>query len=161
VAPAKKLCPGCGKNKALDQFGWARRKRQPTKFCKACWTNPREARNIMGRESAKELVLFYTPIRELMRMINDDQERAQAEGDAVDHPIASLDDIWLGEMTEEVYRAILKALIKKASQGDQRAAELLFKERARRFGGEDAPSDEEGFEELFSIDPLTPGLDSE
>lgn len=157
----KKKCPGCGKLKRIDEFGWSRRRNRPTRNCKMCWKNPFLAREMGGSESAKELVLYYADIRYLMERIADTQAEAAKDGGSIDRPVANFSDIWLSEMTEEAYRGIIRALISKAQQGDAIASKLLLEERHRRLGEPTSSSVEAAFEQLFSLDPLTLGLDSE
>jgi hypothetical protein len=156
-----KQCPNCKRVKRVDEFGWSRRKNRPTRYCKACWNEPTHAREIGGSESAKELMLYYADLRYLMEKIAETVAEAAKDGGPLDRPIASLGDVWLSEMTEEAYRGIIQALIRKAQSGDAVAAKLLLEERHRRLGEPTPESVESAFEQLFSLDPLTLGLDSE
>jgi hypothetical protein len=160
ASPIKQLCPGCNKTLPVENFGWSRKKSRPTKYCKACHGDPSISRR-MNNESTAEMILYYSPIRSLMEHINEAQAEAVKNGLAVDRPIPSLGDVWVGEMTEEAYRAIVKALIKKAESGDVNASKLLLEERHRRLGEPTPGSVEESFEELFKLSPLKPGMDTE
>lgn len=162
--PAKAIklrCVTCNELKRVEEFGWSKKNRAPTKSCKKCWTDPSKNRQIIGGETTEEMLLYYAPIRRLMVEINEAQADAIANDLPVDRPIAALGDVFVGEMTEEVYKAIVQALIRKASSGDTRAAELLLKERNAR-AGDPTPKDvEESWEDLFKVDPLKPGMDTE
>lgn len=157
--PIKKLCPSCQKMKHMDEYAWSKRRNRPNIYCRACWDKP-YPRLSSASESTTELSLLYSPIRSLMQHINEAQAEAAAKGLPVDRPIASLGDVWVGEMTQEAYRAIVQALIRKAESGDVNAAKLLLEERHRRLGEPTPESVEESFADLLKIAPLTPGLDS-
>lgn len=156
----KQRCRLCGKVKVIREFGWSKKYRRPTKTCKACWTKPQSERSQSPHIDSTELVLYYTDIRERMIILNEAQAEAAADGLPVDRPIQSLADVWVGEMTEEVCRLILLALIEKAKNGDVNATKLLLEERHRRAGEPTAASVEETFDDLFKLDPLTTGRDT-
>lgn len=158
--PVKQRCRDCGKVKEIRAFGWSKKYRRPTKTCKLCWERPQSERSQSPHIDSNELVLYYTDIRERMIILNEAQAEAAAEGLPVDRPISSLADVWVGEMTEEVYRLILLALIEKAKAGDVNATKLLLEERHRRAGEPTAASVEESFDDLFKLDPLTTGRDT-
>jgi hypothetical protein len=154
-------CRACGVPKRPEEFGWSVKKRRPTKTCVECWTTPTTARTMRANETTEELLLYWTHIRGLMTEIAKAQKEALDEGLPVDRPIAALGDIWVGEMTEEAYRAIVQALIQKASNGDVNAAKLLLEERHRRAGEPTKEGVEEAFADLFKAAPFSTGLDSE
>lgn len=158
-APVKKKCRGCLKEKPIDEFGYSRRKRQPTATCKQCWGDVRG--RVMHGESTDELTLYYADVHYLMEKIHETQAEAASDGGTIDRPIASLGDVWLSEMTEDAYRSIIQALIRKAATGDAVAAKLLLEERHRRLGEPSGENVEAAFEALFKIDPLTANLDTE
>lgn len=155
-------CRACGKVKRLDEFGWSKRRARPTKSCKACWSDAaRIDESFRGKESTAELLLYYAEIRSLMEQIAHTQAEAAKDGESIDRPVSSLADVWLSEMSEEAYRAILQALIAKAKGGDVYASKLLLEERHRRLGEPSKDSVEAAYEELFAVAPLSTGLDSE
>lgn len=160
-APIKKLCPSCQKMRRVEEFGWSKRKKRPNVYCYHCWGTPRRNRLINGSESTEELLLYYTEIRSLMINLHEAQAEALAKGLPADRQIASLGDVWVSQMTEEAYSAIVQALIDKASRGDVHAAKLLLEERHRRAGEPTKESVEQSFEGLFNVDPLTPNLDTD
>lgn len=157
--PVKKLCRGCGKEKPIDEFGYSKRKARPTATCKTCWGDIRG--RVMHGESTDQMTLYYADLHYMMEKIHETQAEAAADGGSIDRPIASLGDVWLSEMTEDAYRSIIQALIRKAATGDAVAAKLLLEERHRRLGEPSSDSVESAFEQLFKIDPLTANLDSE
>lgn len=157
----RKKCPSCEKIKRIEEFGWSRRKQRPTKNCKACWRDPAKARSIVGDETGAELALYYTDLRSMMMTLNEQAAAAAADGEPFERQIPTLADVWVSEMTEEVYRGIIKALIARADNGDVNASKLLLEERARRLGDPTAQSVQESFEELFKLDPLATGHDTE
>jgi hypothetical protein len=141
-------CRGCGDTKPITAFGWSSKRHRPTKICKACWGGPQMARST-GKETVDELTLYYSHIRSLVEEINSEL----ADG-------KTMSDVWLREMTEEAYTAIVRALITKASSGDVNASKLLLEERHRRAGEPTQESTAESFEALFNLDPLAPGMDT-
>lgn len=151
----KQRCIVCGKTKEIQFFGWSRKKRRPTKTCQLCWSHP------SLKDSTDELVLYYSRIRGLMEELAKAQVAALNDGKPLNRKIASsLGEVFVDEVTEEVYRSIIRALIAKAESGDTRATELLLAERHRRAGEPSPGSVEASFEELFKLAPLTPNLDT-
>lgn len=161
VGPLKQKCRACSKLKRIEEFGWSRHRGRPTKTCIACQNDPSMARKMMGSESTRELVLYYSHVRSMMEDLNAAQAERISKGLPVDRPLKNLGDVWVSELTEEAYREIVQALIRKASNGDVNASKLLLEERHRRAGEPTSESVQESFEELFKIDPLTPNMDSE
>ena len=158
----KLTCKICGKTKRVEEFGWSKRRQRPTKTCKKCWTDPRTARVLAGHDSTEELLLYYADIRSLMTEIHKARADTIKDGLPLEREVAtSYGEIFMSEMTEEAYRAIIQALKRKAEQGDVKAAEMLLKERQARLGDPSPESVQDAFEELFRADPLTTGLDSE
>lgn len=156
----KQKCRDCGKVKPVREFGWSKKYRRPTKTCKLCWARPQAARSQQIHVETQELLLYYTDIRERMIILNEAQADAAADGLPVDRPIQSLADVWVGEVTEEVYRLILLALIEKAKAGDVNATKLLLEERHRRAGEPTAETVADSYEDLFKLDPLTVNRDT-
>ena len=157
--PVKLRCRSCQKIKFADEFGWSNKRNRPTRTCVSCWV----VRSDQQRSAATdELANYYAEIRSLMVTINEERAAAAQTGEPLsEREVQSLGDIFLGVLTEDVYRDIVEALSRKAKTGDVNATKLLLEERARILGDTSKADVDESFASLFNIDPLSIGLDSE